>query len=109
VVHAPVRVLPVGGRPFYLQSTFQWRPGGSPTLLRVATLAGDTLRTARSLRAALGLGSGSPPAGTTAPQDLRMRAESLYRAMRDALGRGDWTAFGRAFDALGGVLRPATP
>jgi hypothetical protein len=26
--------------------------------------------------------------------------------MRDALRRGDWAAFGRAFDALGRVLGP---
>jgi uncharacterized membrane protein (UPF0182 family) len=109
VVRAPVRVLPVAGRPFYLQATFQWRPGGSPTLLRVATLAGDTLRTAPTLRAALGLGSASPPPEVGAPHDLRARAESLYRVMREALGRGDWTAFGRAFDALGATLRPGTP
>jgi hypothetical protein len=25
--------------------------------------------------------------------------------MRDALRRGDWPAFGRAFEALGGALR----
>jgi uncharacterized membrane protein (UPF0182 family) len=108
-VRAPVYVLPVGGRPFYLQSAFQWRPGGSPTLLRVATLAGDTLRAAPTLRAALGLGSASPSPAPSVPRDLRARAESLYRAMRDALAKGDWTAFGRAFDALGATLRPAVP
>jgi hypothetical protein len=37
--------------------------------------------------------------------DLRARAESLYHDMRDALRRGDWPSFGRAFDALGGALR----
>jgi hypothetical protein len=27
--------------------------------------------------------------------------------MRDAMRRGDWTTFGRAFDALGASLRPS--
>jgi hypothetical protein len=31
----------------------------------------------------------------------------LYHEMRAALARGDWTAFGRAFDSLGAVLRAA--
>jgi hypothetical protein len=43
------------------------------------------------------------------PRDFRSRADSLYRVMRDALARGDWSAFGRAFDALGGALRAGVP
>jgi uncharacterized membrane protein (UPF0182 family) len=31
-------------------------------------------------------------------------ARSLYNTMRDALRRGDWAAFGRAFEALGRAL-----
>ena len=47
--------------------------------------------------------------GTEAPLvagDLKTSAAALYAAMRDALRRGDWAAFGRAFDALGRVLGP---
>jgi uncharacterized membrane protein (UPF0182 family) len=110
VVHAPVRVLPVSGLPLYLQSSFQWRPGGSPALFRVATLAGDTLRAGPTLRAALGVGAPAPSAQPVPPrQDLRARAESLHRAMREALSRGDWTAFGRSFDSLGALLRRPAP
>ena len=36
--------------------------------------------------------------------DLRSTINGLYSAMRTALQRGDWTAFGRAFDALGVAL-----
>jgi uncharacterized membrane protein (UPF0182 family) len=37
-------------------------------------------------------------------------AAALYNAMRDALRRGDWTAFGRAFEALGRLLgQPPKP
>jgi uncharacterized membrane protein (UPF0182 family) len=108
LVRAPVRVIPVAGRPLYLQAIYQWRPGGSPRLARTAVVVADSVRVALTLRAALGGGAGArpPEVGTG---DLRARADSLYRAMREALARGDWNAFGRAFDALGGVLRPAIP
>jgi hypothetical protein len=42
---------------------------------------------------------------TSAPSaDVRKRALELYDAMRDAMRRGEWAAFGRAFDALGKLL-----
>jgi hypothetical protein len=108
LVRAPVRVVPVGGRPLYLQSTFQLRPGGSPRLAHVAALAADTLRIAATPSAAFGLAAPATVARAQ-PQGFRARADSLYRAMRDALARGDWTTFGRAFDALGGALRDTVP
>jgi uncharacterized protein len=107
IVRWPVRVLPVAGRPVYLQAGFRWRPGSSPVLDHVAVIANDSLRLGSTLASALGVTSGT--AGTTAatPMDSRVRAESLYTAMRNAMRRGDWPAFGRAFDALGGALRVA--
>jgi uncharacterized membrane protein (UPF0182 family) len=108
IVHAPLRVVPVGGRPLYLQSSFQWRPGGSPRLLRVALLVGDSLRIGPTLAAAVGTGMTSVASSST-PQAFRARTDSLYRAMRDALAHGDWTSFGRAFDALGQSLHGARP
>lgn len=107
VVRAPARVIPVGGHPIYFQSAFQWLPGGSPRLVHVSALIGDSVAVAPTLAAMLG---GSP--STTlpaAPQGFRVRADSLYRAMRAALERGDWAAFGRAFDALGSALGRVTP
>ena len=38
------------------------------------------------------------------PAIFGRRVNGLYAAMRDALRRGDWAAFGRAFDALGVAL-----
>jgi len=35
---------------------------------------------------------------------LRARVELLYEQMRSALQRGDWVAFGRAYEALGALL-----
>jgi hypothetical protein len=105
IVRSPVRVLPVGGKPLYLQSAFRWRPGTSPLLAHVAIVTDDSARVGPTLAAALGVTArpaGVPP---LAPADSRVRAESLYTVMRDAMRRGDWMAFGRAFDALGGALR----
>jgi uncharacterized protein len=105
VVHAPVRVVPLAGRPMYFQAAFRVRAGASPALGRVATVSGDSLRAGPTLAAALGLVSATTTAGPATQVDLRTRAESLYRDMRDALRRGDWPSFGRAFEALGGALR----
>jgi uncharacterized membrane protein (UPF0182 family) len=107
VVHGPVRVIPAGGRPTYFQPVFQWLPGGSPRLLHVNALAGDSVVVAATLSTALG-GTAASPA-SAAPVAFRLRTDSLYRVMRAALERGDWTAFGRAFDALGAALGRHTP
>jgi uncharacterized membrane protein (UPF0182 family) len=104
LVRAPLRVVPVGSLPFYVQPTFEWRPGANPSLFRVIAARGDSaVKSGSTLAKALGLATDTSAttagAGRSAP-----RADSLYRVMREALGRGDWTAFGRAFDALGTVL-----
>ncbi|MEO8336828.1 MAG: UPF0182 family protein [bacterium] len=108
-VRTPVRVVPVAGRPMYIQPTFQLRPGAAPTLVRVAAVRGDSIRAGPTLAAALGAASRGATAVHTTPSDVRLHADSLYRAMRDALARGDWASFGRAFDALGLALRVSTP
>jgi uncharacterized membrane protein (UPF0182 family) len=105
IVHAPVRVLPLAGKPAYLQAAFRWRAGGVPSLARIATVVGDTVRAGPSLAAALGFSPDTSGALAATPADLRTRTAALYGEMRDALRRGDWTAFGRAFEALGAALR----
>ena len=108
LVRSPVRVLPSGGEPLYAQAVYQWRPGGGPRLARAVVMTADSVRVAPTLVAAVG-GARAVPPPEQAPRDLRARVDSLYRAMRDALARGDWTAFGRAFDSLGGALQPGIP
>ena len=105
IVRAPVRVVPLAGKPAYLQAAFRWRAGGVPSLARVATAIGDTVRAGPSLVAALGLAPDAADTLAASPTELRTRAASLYDEMRDALRRGDWNAFGRAFEALGTALR----
>jgi hypothetical protein len=108
LVRSPVRVVPVSGAALYVQAVYQWRPGGSPRLARIGAIVNDSVRVGPTLAAAVG---GAPPrrAGDAPTRDVRARADSLYRAMRDALSRGDWGAFGRAFDALGAALRGSAP
>ena len=107
IVHGPVRVVPLAGKPAYFQAAFRWRAGASPVLARVTSIVGDSVRTGPTLAAALGVADSSRAAAAVIAVDLRTQAESLYRDMRDALRRGDWGAFGRSFDALGGTLRVA--
>ncbi|MBC7672130.1 MAG: UPF0182 family protein [Polaromonas sp.] len=109
VVRSPLRVAPLLDRALYVQPIYQWRAGTTPVLSRVAASVHDTARVGNSLAAALGTAAAVRTSGASAPPALRPRADSLYRVMRDALGRGDWAAFGRAFDALGIALREATP
>ena len=104
VIRSGLRVLPVHGRPMYVQPTFQIRAGAPPALLRVSVFAGDSVRMGSTLAAALGTSGEARRSEPGAPRDLHSVSDSLYRAMRAALARGDWTEFGRAFDALGVAL-----
>lgn len=104
-VRTPVRVAPLGGRPAYFQAVFRGRPGASPSLARVTAIVNDTVRAAPSLSTALGISAPPPGGAGGAPRDARARLELLYRSMREAMRRGDWTSFGSAFDSLGAALR----
>jgi len=108
VVRTPARVVPIAGRPVYFQSAFQWLPGGTPRLLHVTALVDDSLAVAPTLAVILG-GAVSTESTAPAPQSFRAHTDSLYRVMRSALERGDWAAFGRAFDALGAALGRRSP
>ncbi len=104
LVRAPLRVVPLGSQALYIQPTFEWRPGANPTLFRVIAARGDSVRGGATLARALGVSIDTVATTLVGGSAARPKADSLYRAMRDALGRGDWAAFGRAFDALGNVL-----
>ena len=108
VIRAPLRVIPVAGQPVYVQSSYHVRAGAPPALVKVSVLAADTVRSGKTLAAIFG-STQQMRAGASTPVSLRQRADSLYRVMREALGRGDWLAFGRAFDALGAALRTPGP
>src|SRR5690349_5585729 len=101
----PIRALPLDGTLVFAQPTYSWRAQAPPTLLRVGLLIDDSVRVAPSLVQL----AGAPAASVTPPSppataDIRARAAALYARMREALRRGDWAAFGQAFDELGKLL-----
>ena len=106
ILHGAVRAIPVGDDIAFVQSAYTSHGEGPPTLAHVSLLYRDSLRTGPTIAQIVGgLPTGVPtPVKPAATGDARVRADSLYKVMRDALKRGDWTTFGQAFDALGRVL-----
>jgi hypothetical protein len=104
LVRGYVRAVPVGEHVLLLQPRYDWRRGsGSPRLLYVSAVLGDSVRTAKTLLAL----AGRLPDSTLAQSsvDFRARVRQLYDEMRRATSVGDWEAFGRAFDELGAMVR----
>jgi uncharacterized membrane protein (UPF0182 family) len=101
-----VRVIPLSDRLVFLQSGYAWPPEGPPSLVRVAVIDHDSVFAGRTLADAFGMSAGFEPdlGEPTTDESLRARASRLYDAMREALRRGDWTAFGEAYEALGALL-----
>ena len=103
LAHGRVRSIPLRSGIGFLQPTYRWRPQAAPSLNRVATLVGDTAKSILPSQTAVLPLARNVPAQSPSPV-------ALYNAMREALRRGDWAAFGRAFDALGQALqRGRTP
>ncbi|HEX6051475.1 MAG TPA: UPF0182 family protein [Gemmatimonadaceae bacterium] len=110
----PVRVVPLrGGAAAYLQTTYAWRSDGAPTVIRVAIHGTGITRDSVAVGATLGDAAGVPVPHpdssdvSLTPERFRARVNELYSAMRDALRRADWAAFGKAYEDLGRVLRAA--
>jgi uncharacterized membrane protein (UPF0182 family) len=103
LVRGYVRAVPIGDQVVLVQPRYDWRGGGAPRLLYIATVIGDSVRVARSLLQLAG--SAADTASRQSAGDLRAHARKLYDDMRRALSRGDWIAYGKAFDALGVLLR----
>ncbi|MDE3150810.1 MAG: UPF0182 family protein [Gemmatimonadota bacterium] len=109
VVHGVVRAFMVGRHVTYMQPVYRWTPGAVPQLLHVLYTVGDSVRVAPTLRQAAGVPAPAVPGPRMSAQEHARALRDLYQAMRDALRRGDWTAFGKAFDALGALLSRPVP
>ena len=105
LVRGYVRAVPVGRNVALVQPRYQWNDGERPRLLYVGIFEDDSVRIARSL-GAVPLDADTV---SVADADLRERAAQLHAEMRNALSRGDWVAFGRAFDELGRLLSQGNP
>jgi hypothetical protein len=103
----PVRAIASGRRIVFVQTAYEWRPEAAPTARVAALLMGDSVRVGRTIMAAAGIAEPAVPAVRLTPEAFRARVAGLYGEMRDALSRGDWVAFGVAYDALGKLLRAA--
>jgi uncharacterized membrane protein (UPF0182 family) len=107
-VHGRVRMVPLeGGQLLFVQPLYAWRTDGA-TLLGVAATADTTVTAARTLADALGArGNATQSSAPIASADFRAAVEQMYARMADAMRRGDWVAFGHAYDALGALLNRA--
>jgi hypothetical protein len=95
-----VQVVPTTGGLYLFQSFYDWPPERAPSLRGVVSLHAGATRAGSSLVTALG--APSHPAGDDGA--VRIRVAKLYAELRDAMRRSDWSAFGRALDALGQVV-----
>ncbi|HEX7939016.1 MAG TPA: UPF0182 family protein, partial [Gemmatimonadaceae bacterium] len=102
LVRGYVRVIPVGERIVTVQPRYDLRGSGPPRLLYVAAVIGDSVRSAHSIYQLSGRAASTAPISNA---DFRTRVQELYNDMRRASTRGDWGRYGRAFDALGALLR----
>lgn len=103
LAYGRVRAIPVRSGIAFVQPSYRWRPQSAPSINRVALYSGDSTR---SVAPPFGLVPPVPALPASASPEVKSSAAALYAAMRDALQRGDWVAFGRAFDALGRLLAP---
>jgi hypothetical protein len=95
-----VLTIPTSDGLAYVQAHYEWG-SGAPALVGVSALVAGEARAGASLGEATGGGGGRPrPAGA-----FRSAVDELYRRMGEAMRRGDWSAFGAAFSALGHLLR----
>lgn len=103
LAYGRVRAIPVHSGVAFVQPSYRWRAQSAPSINRVALYSGDSTR---SVAPPFGLVPPVPVLPASASPEMKNSAAALYAAMRDALARGDWIAFGRAFDALGRLLAP---
>jgi hypothetical protein len=102
LIRGYVRAVPLADQIALLQPRYDWRGGGPPRVLYIAAMLGDSVRAARTLPQLAGR---LPDTTTVSAGDFRSRVTRLYDDLRRASARGDWAGYGRAFDAMGALLR----
>lgn len=95
------RVVPTASLVRFVTPLYTTRADGTPALDAVVVADARGVGIGATVAAAAGPAPASGPLPVGAPSAA---AASLYERMRTALRRGDWSAFGSAFDALGRTL-----
>ena len=96
-----VQAFPLAGTIWLLQPSYRWPVNGPPAVASVSLWRGGTAQAARDVASVLrNVRPGDVPEPVSGPASPARVAE-LYNRMRVALQRGDWAAFGAAFEALG--------
>jgi uncharacterized membrane protein (UPF0182 family) len=98
-----VVAVPTASGLLYVQSHYEWPTDAAPILAGVSIFSSGIARAGASAGEALGL----PALPAASGGAFRSSVDALHRRMSDALRRGDWAAFGSAFNALGQLLRSA--
>jgi hypothetical protein len=88
-----IRAIPMARGMLFAQPVFSAPTDDSPAFSYLGLIEGDSVRRLAALRHDGGQGTG----------DVRGQVQAIYAAMRAALQRNDWIAFGRAMDALSRV------
>lgn len=101
VVRGYIRAVPVDRHVALVQPRYEWNGGSRPRLLHLGVLERDSVRTTPML---LDLAPTPQDVRPMTAAAFRTRVAELYAEMRRAMGRGDWAAYGRAFNALGTLL-----
>lgn len=99
-----LRLVPLPGSLLAAQTHYIEHQGGLPLPTYVAVFYDGRVTTGGTVAAALGL-PGDVDQDSLSSESLIERVRALYRAMNEALVRGDWEAFGSAYRALGRLLR----
>ena len=100
-----IRILPTRDGFVAVQTQYVVRPDGLPQVLLASLSHNGVTRSGRTLIEAAGLPNPVVTDLPLTPDDFRRRVSTLYESMRDAMRRGDWTALGAAYEALGRLLR----
>lgn len=104
-IRGPVRAIPHARGIAFAQTTYAARGDGTLAVARVVVADNDSVRSGPSALAAVGVAPSNVTLPPATPEEFRARVEGHYRLMREALARGDWSAFGEAYEALGRLLR----
>ncbi|HEY0779110.1 MAG TPA: UPF0182 family protein, partial [Gemmatirosa sp.] len=104
-----LHAVPTAAGLLFTRAHYAAAPDGRPTLVGVTAVLGDRVVRGPTLRAlfdsATAEGDGAPrPTRPLTGEQRVAAARGFYDDARRALQRGDWSAFGRALDAIGRAL-----